>query len=60
MDANEMVEAAIAGFELGEIVTIPSLPDVADWETYEAARQTLIPKLSLSSPARRYVSVQQG
>jgi len=60
MNADDMVEAAIAGFELGEIVTIPSLPDVADWETYEAARQILIPKLSLSSPARRYVSVQQG
>ena len=59
MNADDMVEAAIAGFELGEIVTIPSLPDVADWETYEAARQTLIPKLSLSYPARRYVSVQQ-
>jgi short-subunit dehydrogenase len=59
MNADDMVEAAIAGFELGEIVTILSLPDVADWETYEAARQTLIPKLSLSSPARRYVSVQQ-
>ena len=59
MDANEMVEAAIAGFELGETITIPSLPDVADWEAYEAARQNLIPKLSLSSPAGRYVAAHQ-
>jgi uncharacterized protein len=60
MNADDMVEAAIAGFELGEIITIPSLPDVADWETYEAARQNLIPKLSLSSPAGRYVSAHQS
>ena len=59
MDADEMVEAAIAGFELGETITIPSLPDVADWEAYEAARQNLIPKLSLSSPAGRYVAAHQ-
>jgi uncharacterized protein len=60
MNADDMVEAAIAGFELGEIITIPSLPNVADWETYEAARQNLIPKLSLSSPAGRYVSAHQS
>jgi short-subunit dehydrogenase len=59
MNADDMIEAAIAGFELGEIITIPSLPDVADWETYEAARQNLIPKLSLSSPAGRYASAHQ-
>ena len=60
MNADEMVEAAIAGFELGETITIPSLPDGADWETYEAARQNVIPKLSLSSPAGRYLSVHQS
>jgi short-subunit dehydrogenase len=60
MNADDMVKAAIAGFELGETITIPSLPDVADWETYEAARQNLIPKLSLSSPAGRYVSAHQN
>jgi len=54
MDADEMVDAAIAGFDQGESVTIPWLPDNADWEAYEAARQHLIPKLSLSSPAARY------
>ena len=59
MNAEDLVEAAIAGFELGEIITIPSLPDLADWETYEAARQKLIPKLSLSSPAGRYESAGQ-
>jgi short-subunit dehydrogenase len=54
MTAEDLVDAAIAGLDQGELVTIPSLPDIADWETYEAARQNMIPKLSLSSPALRY------
>jgi uncharacterized protein len=54
MNAGEMVDAAISGFEQGELITIPSLPDIADWEAYEAARQKIIPKLSLNSPAGRY------
>jgi len=54
MRADELVDAALAGFDQGELITIPSLPDLADWERYEAARQNLIPKLSLSRPASRY------
>lgn len=48
-----MVDAA-HGLDRGETVTIPSLPDMAEWEAYEAARHNMIPKLSLSSPAERY------
>jgi short-subunit dehydrogenase len=54
MDVNEMVDAALAGLDRGENVTIPSLPDMADWEAYEAVRKNMFPKLSLSSPAARY------
>jgi uncharacterized protein len=54
MDVDEMVDAALVGLDRGESVTIPSLPDIADWEAYEAARQNMIPNLSLSSPAARY------
>jgi len=54
MRADEMVDAALAGFDQGELITIPSLLEVTDWEAYEAARQNLIPKLSLSRPAARY------
>ena len=54
MRADEMVDAALAGFDQGEFITIPSLPELADWEAYETARQNLAPKLSLSSPAARY------
>jgi uncharacterized protein len=53
MQSDELVDAALAGLDQGELVTIPSLPNAADWHAYEAARQKLIPNLSLSvSPAR--------
>jgi short-subunit dehydrogenase len=54
MRSDDLVDAALAGFDQGEIVTIPSLPDAADWANYEAARQTLLPNLSLSSVPARY------
>ena len=54
MPVEEMVDAALAGFDQGEIVTITALPQVADWEAYEAARQHMIPQLSRSAPAVRY------
>lgn len=54
MSAEDMVDAALAGLDLGETITIPSLPDTADWETFEAARQRLRPNLSRNRPADRY------
>ncbi|RUV81165.1 SDR family oxidoreductase, partial [Mesorhizobium sp. M5C.F.Ca.IN.020.14.1.1] len=42
MKADELVDAALAGLDQGELVTIPSLPEAADWHAYEAARQKLI------------------
>jgi len=54
MRADDMVDAALAGLDQGELVTIPSLPDAADWQSYEAARQKLMPNRSLSVPAARY------
>jgi uncharacterized protein len=54
MSAEDLVDAALAGFDLGEFATLPSLPDVADWQRLEAARQGLRPGLSLKSPAQRY------
>ena len=57
MKTDEMVDAALAGFDQGELVTIPSLPDPADWQAYETARQRLMPNLSLSAAAPRYRQV---
>lgn len=54
MTAEAMVDAALAGLDMGEFVTIPSLPDMADWQAYETARQKLLPNLSKQTPAARY------
>lgn len=54
MEAGEMVDAALAGLELGETITIPSLPDKAQLNTYLSAREALRPNLSLAKAADRY------
>src|SRR5215471_3716581 len=54
MSAEDMVDAALAGFDQGEFVTIPALPDAGQWESYEAGRQALMPNLSRAKPAPRY------
>ncbi|WJN61724.1 SDR family oxidoreductase [Pseudomonas sp. SO81] len=56
MQADAMVDAALTGLDQGEFVTIPALPDITELEAYEAARQKLMPNLSLSVPADRYTS----
>ncbi|WP_395347919.1 SDR family NAD(P)-dependent oxidoreductase [Variovorax sp. UC122_21] len=54
MSAEDLVDSALAGFDAGELITIPSLPDVEDWKRFDAARQALGPNLSRSVPASRY------
>jgi short-subunit dehydrogenase len=54
MDAGDMVDAALAGFDQAELVTIPSLPNAADWQAVVAARLALGPNLSLRNAADRY------
>ncbi|ACL56043.1 SDR family NAD(P)-dependent oxidoreductase [Methylobacterium nodulans] len=54
MTPGDMVDAALAGLDAGEFVTIPALPDAGDWEAYEAARQQMLPHLSNARPAARY------
>jgi len=54
MTADDLVDAALAGYDLGEVVTLPSLPNVADWQTLETARLALGPNLSRNKPAARY------
>jgi len=54
MTAEDMVDASLAGLDQHELITIPTLPDLADWEKYEAARKALGPNLSRQKPAARY------
>jgi hypothetical protein len=54
MSAEELVDAALAGLEQGEHVTLPSVPDLADWDRFEAARTALAQNLSRDHAAERY------
>lgn len=54
MDVDEMVDAALAGLDLGETVTIPSLPEAGDWDAFSAMRLGLASRLSLQHAASRY------
>lgn len=54
MEAGEMVDAALAGLDQGELVTIPSLPDAGEWQAFVAARLVMAPNLSRRAAANRY------
>ncbi|MDM9620651.1 SDR family oxidoreductase [Rhizobium sp. S96] len=54
MQAEDMVDAALAGFDQGEFATIPALEDAGLLKAYEDARQALMPNLSRAAPAARY------
>jgi short-subunit dehydrogenase len=58
MNVDEMVDAALAGFDQGERVTLPSLPEVADWQRLVKARDELQPNLSRKHSAPRYKIAQ--
>jgi uncharacterized protein len=54
MTAEEMVDASLTALDQGELVTIPALPDVADWQNFDQARKALGPNLSHKHAAARY------
>lgn len=54
MSADDLVDAALAGLDQGEVVTIPSLPDRTEWDRFDAARRAMAGRLSASRPAPRY------
>lgn len=57
MEVDDMVDAALAGLDQGELVTIPSLPDAADWDNALAAKAKLYPNLSRNRSAERFKTV---
>ncbi|MDR3097703.1 MAG: SDR family oxidoreductase [Paraburkholderia sp.] len=59
MSAQDLVDAALTGFERHELVTIPSLHAGEEWEAFDTARRTMAPHLSSSTLASRYVTAQQ-
>ena len=54
MDVYALVDAALAGLDAGELVTIPSLASPALYDSWTEHRAALGPHLSLAQPAPRY------
>ncbi|MGE8154431.1 SDR family NAD(P)-dependent oxidoreductase [Pseudomonas vancouverensis] len=54
MQVDDMVDAALAGLASGEVVTIPSVHDGAQWDRYEAQRQVLSGLFGNATVAPRY------
>jgi uncharacterized protein len=54
MEVEDLVDAALIGFDRKELVTIPPVPDVAAWEAFEKARGVLAAGFGNSRPAARY------
>ena len=54
MTTEAMVDAALAGLDLGEAVTWPSVADGSLWDKYEAARTELFANTQVGTPAARY------
>ena len=54
MSAENMVDAALAGLDEGELVTLPSLHNGDEWTRFEAARRAMSEHFFNSAPAPRY------
>lgn len=54
MEVDELVDAALVGFDRRETVTIPPLPDAGQWSAFDAARQAMIPNFAQTRAAERY------
>lgn len=54
MDVADLVDAALAGFDQGELITMPSLSNTGLFDSFNAARGALGQQLSMRKPAPRY------
>ena len=54
MEVGELVDAALAGFDRRELVTIPPLHNAARWDALDAARQALLSDIKQERAAERY------
>lgn len=54
MEVEDLVDAALVGFDRKELITIPPVPDIAAWEAFEQARGILASGFSNSQPGPRY------
>src|ERR1700761_6474074 len=54
MSAEDLVDAALAGFDAGELVTIPALHEGELWTRWEQERRAMAAKFRNAKPAPRY------
>ncbi|HEY4068362.1 MAG TPA: SDR family NAD(P)-dependent oxidoreductase [Burkholderiaceae bacterium] len=54
MRAEDCVDAALAGLDAGEAVTLPSVEDTGPLASYDSSRMTLLGSGQRSTPASRY------
>jgi len=54
MEVGELSDAALVGFDRRELITSPPLPDDAQWDADEAARQAMLPNFMQKHAAERY------
>jgi short-subunit dehydrogenase len=56
MKVDELVDAALVGFDRRELVTIPPLQNAAHWNALDTARQVLLSDINQAQAAERYKS----
>jgi len=56
MEVDEMVDAALIGFDRKEPITIPPLPDDAQFQAFDDARKAMLPGFRQERAAKRYRS----
>ena len=54
MDVDELVDAALVGFDRRELVTMPPLHVAARWDALDGARQGLLSDIRQAHAAERY------
>ncbi|WP_244598418.1 SDR family NAD(P)-dependent oxidoreductase [Rhizobium tubonense] len=56
MMSENLVDAALAGFDKGEDITLPSVADTTFWDKFDGARSQLFAAAQTGEPAPRYRS----
>lgn len=54
MSAENLVDAALVGFDKGEAITLPSVHDASLWDKFDEARTALFAATQTGEPAPRY------
>ena len=54
MGVDDLVDAALVGFDRKELITFPSLPDEGQWTAFNGARLAMAKNFGQDKPAARY------